>query len=77
MEWYVQYRKDTVDHIVRHPTPEQAIEAACLLMDDGCDVYAIGTGPLGDSIAIDQRGGRVRLNSVSVPIDGFPAVGLH
>src|ERR1039458_8157327 len=48
MEWYVQYRKDTVDHIVRHPTPEQAIEAACHLIDDGCDVYGIGTGPLGD-----------------------------
>jgi hypothetical protein len=27
--------------------------------------------------ALRRRGGRVRLNSVSVPIDGFPAVGLH
>ena len=54
MEWYVQYRKDTVDHIVRHPTPEQAIEAACHLIDDGCDVYGIGTGPLTDSIARDE-----------------------
>jgi hypothetical protein len=54
MTWHVQYRVDAVDHIVRHPTPEKAIEAACCLMDDGCDVYGIGTGPLTDSIARDQ-----------------------
>ena len=54
MTWHVQYRKETVDHIVRHPSPEQAIEAACHLIDDGCDVYGIGTGPLTDSIAKDQ-----------------------
>jgi hypothetical protein len=51
MTWHVQYRKDAVDHIVRHPSPEQAIEAACRLIDGGCDVYGIGTGPLTDSIA--------------------------
>lgn len=50
MTWHVQYRKDTVDLIVRHPTPEQAIEAACELIDAGCDVYGIGTGPLTDAI---------------------------
>jgi hypothetical protein len=54
MTWHVQYRKDTVDHIAMHPSPEQAIEAACHLIDDGCDVYGIGTGPLTDSIARDQ-----------------------
>ena len=27
--------------------------------------------------AVDERGGRVCLNSVSVPIDGFPANDLH
>jgi hypothetical protein len=54
MTWHVQYRNDTVDHIVRYPNPEQAIEAACCLIDDGCDVYGIGTGPLTDSIAKDQ-----------------------
>ena len=43
-----------MDHIVRHATPELAIEAACRLIDDGCDVYGIGTGPLTDSIAKDQ-----------------------
>ncbi len=33
-----------------HPTPEAAIEAACHLMDEGADVFGIGTGPLEDSI---------------------------
>ena len=33
-----------------HASPEQAIEAACGLIDDGCDVYGIGTGPLTDSV---------------------------
>jgi hypothetical protein len=35
---------------VRMRTPEQAIEMACLLLGEGCDVYGIGTGPLTDSI---------------------------
>ena len=39
---------------MRHPSPELAIEAACQLMDDGCDVYGMGTGPLADSIAKDE-----------------------
>ena len=54
MTWHVQYRKANVDHIVRHPSPEEAIEAACRLLDGGCDVYGIGTGPLTDSIGRDE-----------------------
>jgi len=54
MVWHIQYRKDGSDHLVRHPSPELAIEAACCLIDDGCDVYGIGTGPLSDSIARDH-----------------------
>lgn len=50
MTWHVQYRRDAIDMIGRHPSPEQAIEAACGLIDEGCDVYGIGTGPLTDSI---------------------------
>jgi len=50
MTWHVQYRQGTTDHIVRHPSPERAIEAACGLIDDGCDVFGIGTGELTDSI---------------------------
>jgi hypothetical protein len=50
MKWHVQYRRDSEDLIAEHPSPEQAIEAACGLIDEGCDVYGIGTGPLSDSI---------------------------
>jgi hypothetical protein len=52
--WHVQYRQDAVDHVTRHPSPEQAIEAACGLIDSGCDVYGIGTGSLTDSIGPEQ-----------------------
>jgi hypothetical protein len=57
MTWHVQYRKDAADHIERHPSPERAIEAACCLIDVGCDVYGIGTGPLTDSIGRDEIAG--------------------
>jgi hypothetical protein len=50
MTWHVQYRDHAGGHIVRHPSPEGAIEAACVLMDHGCEVFGIGTGPLTDSI---------------------------
>jgi hypothetical protein len=35
-------------------TPERAIEAACDLLDQGVDVFAIGTGPLTDSIGREE-----------------------
>jgi hypothetical protein len=54
MVWHVQYRKDAASHVARHPSPEKAIEAACRLIDDGCDVYGVGTGPLTDSIDREQ-----------------------
>ena len=54
MMWHVQYRKDAASHVARHPSPEEAIEAACRLIDDGCDVYGVGTGPLTDSIDREQ-----------------------
>jgi hypothetical protein len=54
MTWHVQYRTEAAAHVERHPSPELAIEAACRLIDDGCDVYGIGTGPLTDSIARDE-----------------------
>jgi hypothetical protein len=57
MMWHVQYREDAVHHIVQHPSPEQAIEAACRLIDDGCCVYGIGTGPLTDSIGTTEIAG--------------------
>ncbi len=54
MTWHVQYRDGSADHVVRYPTPELAIEAACRLIDAGHDVYGIGTGPLSDSIGRHQ-----------------------
>jgi hypothetical protein len=30
MTWHVQYRKDTVEHIARHPGPEQATHCRLL-----------------------------------------------
>ena len=46
MESHIQFQLQGADHIVWHPNPEDAIEAACVLTDDGCDVYGVGTGPL-------------------------------
>jgi hypothetical protein len=54
MTWHVQYRLGAVDQVVRYPNPELAIEAACHLIDDGRDVYGIGTGPLTDSIGREE-----------------------
>jgi len=54
MPWHVQYRKERVEHVGRYPIPEAAIEAACQLIDAGCDVHGIGTGPLTDSIDTQQ-----------------------
>jgi hypothetical protein len=35
-------------------TPEQAIETACALLDEGCEVSGLGMGPLANSIDQDQ-----------------------
>ncbi len=51
MSWHVQFRRDSTDQVSRFPTPETAIAAACELMDEGCPVSGIGTGPLSDTIA--------------------------
>ena len=54
MIWHVQYRIESADHVERHPSPEQAIEAACRLIEEGCDVYGIGTGPMTETIGKDE-----------------------
>jgi hypothetical protein len=52
--WHVQYLTlDGTPAVLQFPTPELAIEQACRLLDDGLDVFGIGTGPLSDSI--DRR----------------------
>ena len=42
MTWHVQYLEGGPDRLVRYPTPEEAIEFACRLIDKGCYVYAMG-----------------------------------
>jgi hypothetical protein len=54
LEWHVQFHKGGTACISWFATPEQAIEAACTFIDEGDDVYGIGTGSLDDSIKKDQ-----------------------
>jgi hypothetical protein len=54
MPWFVQYTQSGADHLVRMRTPEQAIETACRLLDDGCEVSRVGIGPLTDSIGKEE-----------------------
>jgi hypothetical protein len=56
MSWHVQYREAGTDRLVRYPTPEEAIEAACRRIDEGCEVYGLGTGSLTTSISRDEIG---------------------
>ena len=53
MPWHVQFRKNDVDHVTRHVSPEAAIVAACRLIDNGHEVYAIGTGQLSNAVGAD------------------------
>ena len=53
MTWHVQYRQDAADRLATFPTPEEAIEAACRLIDDGHDVRGIGLGSPDVSITKD------------------------
>jgi hypothetical protein len=54
MIWHVQYRVDAVDYIAPYPNPERAIDAACLLIDPGCDVYGLGAGASADRMGRDE-----------------------
>ena len=53
-EWYVQYRQGQADRVEWFPTSELAIEAGCILIDKGCDVYGIGVGSLDDAVSRDH-----------------------
>jgi hypothetical protein len=61
MNWHVQYIRDNVDQVDTHSTAEAAIEAACRLIDDACDVFGLGAGPLSDTIDREQIAGIYRL----------------
>ena len=54
MPWHVQYREHSAEHVLHCLTPEAAIEAACELIDQGSDVFGIGTGSLTDSISTPE-----------------------
>ena len=54
MDWHVQYRRGGTDYLVMYPSPESAVENACRLIDEGHDVFGIGTGDLTDSIEPEQ-----------------------
>ena len=54
MDWHVQYRRDGTAQLLMFPSPETAIENACNLIDDGHDVFGIGTGALTNSIEPEQ-----------------------
>ncbi len=51
MSWHVQYMIPSGETVEFFATPEKAIEAACMLIDSGLEVFGIGTGPLSDSIS--------------------------
>jgi hypothetical protein len=53
MTWDIRFSRDDLDHLESHPTTESAIEAACLLIDQGYDVHGIWTGDL--TAAIDRE----------------------
>ena len=54
MEWFVRYWQSGAEHLVEVTTPELAVEEACRLLDDGCEVSGIDLGSLTDSIDKDQ-----------------------
>lgn len=54
MSWHIKYRTGTADFVDMFPSPELAIEAACGLMDAGCEVYGVGTESPADSIGREE-----------------------
>jgi hypothetical protein len=52
--WHVDYRNRGSEQIVRLSATEEAIESACRLIEDGCEVHGSGEGPLIDCIGKDR-----------------------
>ena len=50
----IRYNRDAEDHLESHTSAESAIEAACLLIDQGCDVYGIWTGCLTEVVEREE-----------------------
>jgi hypothetical protein len=53
MNWHVRFSSDDGENIVKHRTPEEAIEAACHALDRGATVQSIGTGDAADFVGPD------------------------
>lgn len=76
-DWHVRYRKHEADHVRWYATPEDAIEAACCLIDESCDVYGIGLGSFDDSLAKDQIARIYALWAMANPRRGPPSLEAH
>jgi hypothetical protein len=63
MAWDIRYNREGLDQLESHPTAENAIEAACLLIDQGYDVYGIWTGHLTEAVDREQI---IRIYSVRI-----------
>ena len=54
MTWDIRYNPDGEDHLESHSDAETAIEAACVLIDQDCDVHGIWTGDLAETLGPAQ-----------------------
>jgi hypothetical protein len=43
MNWRVEYHEGPARKTLRYHTPEQAVTGACTMLDDGHDVFEIGS----------------------------------
>jgi hypothetical protein len=70
MAWDILYSRAAVDHTDAHSSAESAIEAACVLIDDGCCVYGIWIGDLSEALDPEQiaQAYTIRAGSHSKPI---------
>jgi hypothetical protein len=53
MMWHVQFYYGTDDRTLGYPSEAAAINAVCLLIDFGADVYSLGTGP--ESVSVGRE----------------------
>ena len=54
MTWNIRYSRDGEDHLGAYSSAEAAIEGACVLIDQACDVHGIWTGDLAEAIGPAQ-----------------------
>ena len=56
-DWYVHYRTvkaEHVNHVFWFNNCVMAIDAACSLVNDGCDVFSVGERSKGDTLSKKQ-----------------------